>query len=327
MNMNLMFKNGKKIVDIRRDSRKTRYVIYEDGIEEKFKDVGKIKIKCSECDNISERIIKVKYFNKPLLCFSCLTKGERNPFFNKKHSSKNKQKISKSAKDRFSNPKNNPMYGRSVYDIWLEKYGKDETDKKWKERYKKQSLRMLGKNNPFYNKTHTDENKKIISEKNKLKWKNDEFKRIQSKKFSKGQRDLLKKNPDKYKNNKRNAGHISHLNQSRYKKNKPEIKFEKILQENNIEYVYSPIMGNYQYDFKIKNKRILIEVDGDYWHGNPKKYTILNHIQMNKQKRDKEKTEFAEKHNFKLYRIWESDIYDKQKIKEIINEIKTHNIN
>lgn len=44
----------------------------------------------------------------------------------------------------------------------------------------------------------------------------------------------------------------------------------------NIDYDYSCIMGSkekcFQYDFILHNKRILIEVQGNYWHGNPKFY-------------------------------------------------------
>ena len=35
--------------------------------------------------------------------------------------------------------KNNPMYGRSVKDIWIEKYGKEEANKMWENRYKNDS--------------------------------------------------------------------------------------------------------------------------------------------------------------------------------------------
>jgi hypothetical protein len=28
--------------------------------------------------------------------------------------------------------KNNPMYGRSIYDVWLEKFGKEIADQKYK---------------------------------------------------------------------------------------------------------------------------------------------------------------------------------------------------
>jgi len=44
--------------------------------------------------------------------------------------------VSKKTKNKMIG-KNNPMYGKSVYDIWLKKYGKDIADEKWKNKYKK----------------------------------------------------------------------------------------------------------------------------------------------------------------------------------------------
>jgi very-short-patch-repair endonuclease len=81
---------------------------------------------------------------------------------------------------------------------------------------------------------------------------------------------------------------------------------------------YSTILGYFQFDFGIKDKRILIEVDGDYWHGNPAFYNnigcegkkILNSIQLKNIKRDLDKNMFAEKNNLKIIRIWESQIKD-----------------
>lgn len=75
-------------------------------------------------------------------------------------------------------------------------------------------------------------------------------------------------------------------------------------------------VGIYQYDFIIHEKRILIEVNGDYWHGNPNSFNIngsdgkrkLNDIQLKKMEKDKLKLEFATKHNFKIIYIWEEEI-------------------
>jgi len=61
------------------------------------------------------------------------------------------------------------------------------------------------------------------------------------------------------------------------------------------------------YDFKIKGKPIILEVDGDFWHGNPNtnnhhihvKTTIIN---------DKLKEDMAFKRGMKVIRLWESDI-------------------
>lgn len=47
---------------------------------------------------------------------------------------------------------NNGMYGKSVYDIWLQKYGKEEADKRKQLMNEKQSNSMLGEKNPMFGK-------------------------------------------------------------------------------------------------------------------------------------------------------------------------------
>jgi G:T-mismatch repair DNA endonuclease (very short patch repair protein) len=64
------------------------------------------------------------------------------------------------------------------------------------------------------------------------------------------------------------------------------------------------------YDFKIKGKNILIEVDGDYWHCKPgTKFEVPQYdSQFSNIKNDKIKTEWAESNGYTLLRFWESDI-------------------
>lgn len=50
-----------------------------------------------------------------------------------------------------SGEKNN-MYGKTVYEVWFEKYGKDIAEEKMTELKKKQSKNSSGKNNPMYGK-------------------------------------------------------------------------------------------------------------------------------------------------------------------------------
>jgi len=96
---------------------------------------------------------------------------------------------------------------------------------------------------------------------------------------------------------------------------KPMNKLEKlvadILDKNNIQYTFGFFINKdgkcKQYDFKIKDRPVIIEVDGDYWHGNPllKKHsynvkdTILN---------DEIKTKLALERGYQVIRLWESDI-------------------
>jgi len=91
--------------------------------------------------------------------------GMGNPFYGKKHSKKTIEKILKNRDisiwktDGFrkkmsdvTSGKNNPMYGKSVYDIWFKKYGKEIADQKQLEASKKKSKNSSGKNNPMYGK-------------------------------------------------------------------------------------------------------------------------------------------------------------------------------
>jgi hypothetical protein len=91
--------------------------------------------------------------------------GELNPFFGKKHSDETKkkmvvgrdysvyktdefrQKISKLVKG-----KGNPMYGKSIYEVWVKKYGKNIAETKMSKFKKLQSKLNSGENNSMYGK-------------------------------------------------------------------------------------------------------------------------------------------------------------------------------
>jgi very-short-patch-repair endonuclease len=76
------------------------------------------------------------------------------------------------------------------------------------------------------------------------------------------------------------------------------------------------------YNFKIKGKNIMIEVDGDFWHCNPNsKFNVpVYAAQKSNLIQDKIKNDWCVENGFKLLRFWESDI--KNKPKEIINILK-----
>lgn len=109
---------------------------------------------------------------------------------------------------------------------------------------------------------------------------------------------------------------------------KPMNKLEKfianILDENNITYHFQFFLKNKEdicksYDFKIKDTNILIEIDGDYWHGGPslkKHFYKLDEVKQN----DLFKNQLAKDNNFLLLRFWESDIYKQPNI--VVDRIK-----
>lgn len=92
---------------------------------------------------------------------------------------------------------------------------------------------------------------------------------------------------------------------------------------NNIEYYHNFFINGdstHSYDFKIKGIKLLIEIDGDYWHGGPKYVKYFHNVDSVKSN-DVLKTEIAENSGFKLIRFWESDIENNSE--RVFNEILT----
>jgi G:T-mismatch repair DNA endonuclease (very short patch repair protein) len=173
--------------------------------------------------------------------------------------------------------------------------------------------RQTGKDNPFYGKKHDDKTIKIIVEKTKI-WRQNltnEEKLKLSKISSESQKKLQQADPAKYRENKQKGGVAAAKNPKRYQMNNLEKDVQKKLQEIGITMKYSVIFCHKQFDFGIKNKKILLEVQGDYWHGNPKIYKDINYIQKINIERDSHKAELAKKNGFKLFYIWESDFRNK----------------
>lgn len=96
---------------------------------------------------------------------------------------------------------------------------------------------------------------------------------------------------------------------------RPMNKLEKLvaneLDKENVKYTFQYFITENgickSYDFKIKEKPLILEVDGDFWHGNPDKenhYEKANEIKEN----DKLKEEIASKRGIKVIRLWESEI-------------------
>lgn len=79
-----------------------------------------------------------------------------------------------------------------------------------------------------------------------------------------------------------------------------------------VEYIYqfeAKDIGRF-YDFYIKSHNVIIEIDGDFWHGNPdlfKQDELKNH-QIRAQRIDELKNKWALLHGIPLIRIWERDI-------------------
>lgn len=324
--------NNQKLCNITKVGRSNIYTL-ADNTTVCSRDFISVETECPTCLAIKP-LKKLHDYNlkKASECNRCKCLGLKNPFYGKKHNNKTKKEISKKNKKRFVGSKN-PMYGISLLEHWTNKYGKKIADIKNKEYLIKLSISLSGDRNPFYGKKHTKRAIKNIQQKNIIYRENlsAEDKKEISKKLSESQKRLYNKNPQDYISKRSKAGKITASKIAKYKINSIEqIVFDKS-KELGLDLTYSVILDYKQFDFGSRKHRILLEVQGDYWHGNPKIYkkTKLNQTQKNNMKRDKDKIKFAQKHGMKLYHIWESDIRSNNFsiLEDIKNEIYTRTNN
>ena len=327
----IVYFEDKRIIDIstrelpsgygNRILHNAKVYVFEDGTFIKASNtIGKkFKYICSECGCESLSTTKPDQTKTDeYICPKC--RGlNHNPFSGKKHTQEFKDKLSSERKGVWFVGEKNAMYGKN----WKDYTTQDVIDA----HNKKLSERFSGKNNPMYGKNIKDymtEEKynlwKQHVKENGYHSKSEDEQKIISKKISDCNHALKKSNPEYYHEIKARGGRAKMSKSSNYKKTSIENIVENWLIDNNINYEYSPIMGtnneSYQYDFIIHNKRILIEVHGDYWHGNPHFYNedgsngkrALNEIQKNKILKDSVKLEFALNHNFEVIYIWEEEI-------------------
>jgi hypothetical protein len=134
-------------------------------------------INCKECGkviNFTQRTtykLSLRKSKYPGLCSSCVKKGERNPFFDKKHTKESMEKMIETSNNSEERKKyyekikseeyrkyiseymkkNPPMKGKSWYTICVEKYGVEIADQRKKEWASK--VGQKGEKNYWYGKT------------------------------------------------------------------------------------------------------------------------------------------------------------------------------
>jgi very-short-patch-repair endonuclease len=115
--------------------------------------------------------------------------------------------------------------------------------------------------------------------------KTEEHRKIMLETLARNRKEILKGNPSKL-----------------------EFTFADILIGLGVEFTHQYEVDGFDYDFYIPAKNLLIEVDGDYWHGHPDKFPELNAMQRKNKGLDRLKTKHAADRNFQLLRFWETDI-------------------
>jgi G:T-mismatch repair DNA endonuclease (very short patch repair protein) len=110
---------------------------------------------------------------------------------------------------------------------------------------------------------------------------------------------------------------------------KPELMFENILKNRNINHVKQFNIDNKFYDFFIPHKNLLVEIHGDYWHANPKYYneSNLSSVQIRNIKNDIDKIKLAKKHGYKIIHIWQSNLEEGSTTREMsLNNNSLHEL-
>lgn len=115
-------------------------------------------------------------------------------------------------------------------------------------------------------------------------------------------------------------------NSSFFKKTHPEVTFQQLLKELNIDYKYCIFVKNRQFDFllKFKNCNIVVQVDGDYWHKSKERCNDENLRKMVRLSDSlKQKVIYQNRKGWSVIRIWESDLErDIDNIKMYFQKIK-----
>ena len=105
----------------------------------------------------------------------------------------------------------------------------------------------------------------------------------------------------------------------------PQIIINELLDRHNIVYTNEETFVYYSVDNYLVEHNLIIEVMGDYWHGNPLKFNKLSSLQIKNIIRDKAKHTFIEKYyGINILYLWEKDILNNPDlcillIKEYIN--------
>lgn len=222
----------------------------------------------------------------------------------------------------------------------------------------------VGENNPMHGRNHTEDSKQSMSEtKKKLfadgtlhMWsegksiKTDPILQRAAKKISQNKERARKisnaltgvPKSEEHKRNSRIAikkawedpelrerqryNRVKYMQENQIKKHSSlERDFMKLLDGLQLDYTYQCNLFGFVWDFQIGKTKLLVEVDGDFWHANPDKWPIpIYDSQKQTLSNDRRKNKAAENGGYTLLRFWESDIKNNPSkvIRELLNAIE-----
>jgi very-short-patch-repair endonuclease len=188
----------------------------------------------------------------------------------------------------------------------------------------KKSIARLGDKNPMYGKTHTNEVKEKLKTL-QLKLNEDpEFREANSKRST-----LYWSDPKVRQDQAERRSKWMQEHPYQFKPSKLEERLANYFNEWGVSYKRQQRLYNKVFDFTISNTNIIIEVDGDFWHCNPKLFPNGPQFkcQVDAVLNDQRKNILLKEKGYKLIRLWEDDINNNINIikEQILNEIRLSN--
>jgi G:T-mismatch repair DNA endonuclease (very short patch repair protein) len=107
------------------------------------------------------------------------------------------------------------------------------------------------------------------------------------------------------------------MQQFRERASKPELKLRGMLDAAGVDYESSAFVKP-KFIVDIRIGKLIIELDGDYWHGHPR-YEPLTERMLKQQSRDRVRNKYLAKCGYTVVRIWESDLSE-DRVTSILQE-------
>lgn len=203
-----------------------------------------------------------------------------------------------------------------IKEIVLERYGVENVSHILAVQ-KKISIQQYGENNSFYGSKHNDVVLQKISDASKMAWQNNDIRRSS---FKKIMHDVRKKNwQDPVYRKTILQGNLNGKHSKLHRKISEELGLKKMGFES------EKVIFRYRVDEVNFEKKIIVEINGDYIHANPNKYNAddliivrkSQYLAKDKWQYDLKRKEALEALGFKVFVVWQSDNLDDKK-KEFI---------
>jgi DNA mismatch endonuclease, patch repair protein len=200
------------------------------------------------------------------------------------------------------NGKDNPNYGAKI-----SKIGKDNPLSIWK------------RNNPGYQNGEKNPSFGRIASPEEIK--NKTRKMIELAHFRKGKtyQEVYGEKRAEQISQAMSLGAVQRLSKQKTSFTKPELEMKKLLDSWGIKYEFQYPIGYYCVDFYIPSKKLIIQIDGCYWHGCSEHFNDLNRTQKKNTRIDHSCNSYLKNRGYDILRIWECKITQP----EILNQIKS----